>query len=303
MIRIPYGKDRLFRKPLCSTADYGSHLTAAPAELVAGDVKVKHDRLIPTTAAFKQVAFTSGGVLEIRPGDVITGATSGATATVIGSVLTSGTWAGGDAAGTLVVRSDAGTFQAENLNTPTQANIATIGGALAASGVPAFANEEILFGVPGSQFLGQRGIVLIKDQTGTELWCDDGYEFETVDHPLAADPQGCLYAGVATAIGASSFTGENGESGIAYPLAGDVDTAPGLVAVVEDSTLGQGQVVPILSFVHATRVFTLRYAWPLTPTGTLSYKIYAISDLPVDLKRILGVARAAGQTPPTARIG
>ena len=60
---------------------------------------------------YSQIAFTSGGVMEPRIGDIITGNTSGETATVVSiSALTSGAWADGDAAGTITYRSDSGTF-------------------------------------------------------------------------------------------------------------------------------------------------------------------------------------------------
>ena len=82
---------------------------------------------------YSQVAFTSGGTRAIIAGDTVTGATSGATATVrsVGT-LTSGSWAGGDAAGTLQLISRNGTFQSENLDVTTakgasSANSATIG--------------------------------------------------------------------------------------------------------------------------------------------------------------------------------
>ena len=60
---------------------------------------------------YTQIAFTSGGVMEPRKGDIVTGNTSGETATVISiSALTSGAWADGDAAGTITYRSDSGAF-------------------------------------------------------------------------------------------------------------------------------------------------------------------------------------------------
>lgn len=83
---------------------------------------------VDTTGTLKSLAFTSGGTYEVRPGDVITGATSGATAGVVSLSLSSGTWAGGDAAGTLILDNQAGTFQSENLNVGTDTNVATIGG-------------------------------------------------------------------------------------------------------------------------------------------------------------------------------
>lgn len=50
------------------------------------------------------------GTSEIRQGDVLTGATSGATAVVDQVLLASGTWAGGDAGGTLLLKKVVGTF-------------------------------------------------------------------------------------------------------------------------------------------------------------------------------------------------
>jgi len=76
----------------------------------------------------ESLAFTSGGTTEIEEDDVITGAISGATATVKRVILTSGTWAGGDAAGTFILYSQSGTFQAENVDVGASTNLATIAG-------------------------------------------------------------------------------------------------------------------------------------------------------------------------------
>lgn len=76
----------------------------------------------------RSLRFTSGGTAPIVVGNLITGATSGATATVMGIVVETGTWAGGNAAGVLYVSDQNGTFQSENLNTENQSNIATIAG-------------------------------------------------------------------------------------------------------------------------------------------------------------------------------
>lgn len=63
----------------------------------------------------KVIAFTSGSV-EIEAGDTLKGITSGAYATVKQVILDSGTWAGGDAAGWIVLEHEgqSGTFEAEN---------------------------------------------------------------------------------------------------------------------------------------------------------------------------------------------
>lgn len=77
----------------------------------------------------KRVAFTSGGTTAITEGDTITGATSGASATVERIALTSGAWADGDAAGWLVLSGVLGTFVAENLDVGASSDLATIAGA------------------------------------------------------------------------------------------------------------------------------------------------------------------------------
>lgn len=76
----------------------------------------------------RQLNFTSGGTYEIAEGDVITGETSTATATVTRVVVTSGTWAGGDAAGYVVFASQTGTFASETIKVGANLNVATIAG-------------------------------------------------------------------------------------------------------------------------------------------------------------------------------
>lgn len=80
----------------------------------------------------RELAFTSGGTTAIAEGDTITGATSGATAVITRVVLTSGTWAGGTAAGKFIFASQTGTFQSENINVGASPNLATIAGNSAA---------------------------------------------------------------------------------------------------------------------------------------------------------------------------
>lgn len=97
-----------------------------------------HTRI--TYNAGGSIAFTGGGTAEPLPGCLLTGASSGASAYIIGVQLDSGTWAGGDAAGTLALSGLTGgtAFEAENLNCSgavTQNNIATIGAALSTIGM------------------------------------------------------------------------------------------------------------------------------------------------------------------------
>jgi hypothetical protein len=90
----------------------------------------------------RRVSFTSGGVAELEEGDTVVGATSGATAVVARVFLESGTWAAGTAAGYLLLNTQTGTFQAENLDAPAvQMNIATIA-----------ANSTVLTLPPGGRY-------------------------------------------------------------------------------------------------------------------------------------------------------
>ncbi len=71
------------------------------------------------------------GTSEIKQGDVLVGATSGATAVVDQVVLASGSWAGGDAAGTLLLRKVVGAFQNAEYLRVSSVNMARAAGASA----------------------------------------------------------------------------------------------------------------------------------------------------------------------------
>lgn len=80
-------------------------------------------------ASITKLAFNSGST-EPSVGDTISGATSGATATVFEVDVSSGSFGGGDAAGDIWLTNQSGTFQSENLDndTTTDTNVATISG-------------------------------------------------------------------------------------------------------------------------------------------------------------------------------
>lgn len=62
------------------------------------------------TSIYDQITFTSGGTYEPKPEETVTGNSSGETAVVVSTVLSSGSWAGGDAAGTITYKSASGAF-------------------------------------------------------------------------------------------------------------------------------------------------------------------------------------------------
>ena len=75
------------------------------------------------------LGFDSGGTAEISAGDTITGQTSAAAAMVISISLDSGTWAGGDAAGTFTLRRLKGTFaNNEEIKVGAVTGMATVDG-------------------------------------------------------------------------------------------------------------------------------------------------------------------------------
>lgn len=67
----------------------------------------------------RNIPFTSGGVTPILAGDKIKGATSGAVARVADVIIATGSWAGGDAAGMIILDDGdpekTGTFTTENI--------------------------------------------------------------------------------------------------------------------------------------------------------------------------------------------
>jgi len=124
---------------------YGSRMQVMPIRVeglkLHGDVNpsvvselMLGDLIEAMTGIVWTLGFTSGGTYEIEVGDTIEGATGAATAYVVGVSLSSGSWAGGDAAGTLTLRRVTGTFQAENLDAGANGNVATIAGGATGSG-------------------------------------------------------------------------------------------------------------------------------------------------------------------------
>jgi len=123
-----YGKNECslsVRIEALAMAMSGTEEPAEVGEILLGDV------IEGMTAPVLTMAFTSGSH-EISVGDTITGATSGATAYVAGVSLSAGTWAGGDAAGTLTLRRLAGKIVAESLDVGTDLNVATTSGTITA---------------------------------------------------------------------------------------------------------------------------------------------------------------------------
>lgn len=113
------------------------------------------DAVDASASGDKTLAYTSGGTYEAMPGDWLRDPVSGAKGRIYSITLSSGTWAGGDAAGTFYLTDVTGTFAAGNMNigtevADTQTNVCTVGGdasAIAAtdkSGVAITRDAQIL---------------------------------------------------------------------------------------------------------------------------------------------------------------
>ena len=119
--------ERIYGKRVCSmpviVECFYFHGAVSPSVIVE---KISGDLISCITGIEKLLTFTSGGTHEIVPGELIVGATSAVTARVIAVNLTTGTWAGGTAAGTLRVRLQTGVFVSEKLKIGADVDVATI---------------------------------------------------------------------------------------------------------------------------------------------------------------------------------
>jgi len=178
-----YATDALFVFPLIEDGDADFVTDYTPA---SGDAKVWNDNLLfSTTLSAETVAFTSGGTRVMVRGDTVTGATSAQTATLIAAVLTSGTWAGGTAAGFLFVKSASGAFQSENLNTGGQSNNCTIGGDLDGTVQPlSIGNGLFACALTSTEMTCEQGIIAIID-SATKAIEDQAIHFTTYGNASA----------------------------------------------------------------------------------------------------------------------
>jgi len=141
VVQIASGNQHSMIIKIESAAAHGTTNPSVIAEQLLGDM------IEAMTAVAWTLSFTSGGTYEPKVGDVVTGATGGATATIEAIAVGSGTWAGGDAAGTFTLRRLDGLFQVENLNVGATLNVATIAGAPSGSKAVALVTGGLAEGV------------------------------------------------------------------------------------------------------------------------------------------------------------
>lgn len=107
------------------------------------------------------IPFNTGSVAPVV-GEIVTGAISGAFGTVVQAVVTSGSWAGGTAAGTLYVNTITGTFQAEGVTGSVAAAFNATGAQVVTTIAPGghyeFQNYNFYGDVAGLRMYGVSGV-------------------------------------------------------------------------------------------------------------------------------------------------
>lgn len=132
-------------------------IAVSGANIVTGDNDIQIESVdsptqitLESRLAFSDIAFTSGGTREIFTSDTVVGATSGATGRIESVTVDTGSFAGGDAAGTLRLKFQTGAFQSETIGAqsadpPHNTNIANVAGnstALQASNVDYYLEQS-----------------------------------------------------------------------------------------------------------------------------------------------------------------
>lgn len=178
-----------------------------------------------------EIAFTSGGTYEIEEGDTITGATSTETATVERVQVTSGSWAGGDAAGWLTLSSPSGAFQAENLDVGANADVATISGD--ASAITLQPSGRLDYDI--SKFADPQGDERVYGADGVNNgWEFDGTVFAKIRTGMTDDTPDHVIEHKRQLIFA--FDGSIQHSGVGNPFSWSVVLGAAEIATSEDIT-------------------------------------------------------------------
>ena len=296
---LPYGKS-------CAIVTAVLDAEGSPAGLVlevgmtfaAGDVTLQSSEQPATALTAELVAFTSGGTEQIYPGDTLTGATSAETCVVIDVIVTSGSWAGGDAAGFIFAESVSGVFQSENLNNTTTgtANVATIGADFTAGvGAVVADSKSIAFALTSAETQCRWGQVEIVDQTDTEVWLETTYPFVTYGHPYAFHkPEGDGF------ILASGIVGDTGNSTTALHLVDQRgaglsysnDELNDLLVAVYDVSAEEWHSTWSTDFANTGSLLSVE-ALPFTPANDTDRYVITSIKRKVDVARWLGTAVSA----------
>lgn len=215
-MRRQYNQDALFYFPL---VDAGSVDFVASVTIAAGDAKVFTDEQISANPTAEAIAFTSGSEVPAA-GDTLVGATSTETAVFMFAVVTSGTWAGGDAAGFLFCKTVSGVFQSENINIQGgTANVLTIGGDFTTGIFVTIGNSMYAIALTAAEMSCKQGEIHIID-SATKEWEDQAIQFETEGHADSLHPANVNV----TSVSGSSDAANNMETVFDTDFATNYDT-------------------------------------------------------------------------------
>ncbi len=196
--------------------------------------------------------FTDGGTTEIAEEDTVTGSVSGETAVVKRVILTSGTWAGGDAAGRLIVYSVSGAFQAENLLV-SAADLATI----AADAVPNTFAAGGRFETVEKNFGGHSGTNRMYGADGVSLGFEwDGAVFVPILTGMTTDTPAHVFVHKKHLF--YSFTGGSVQhSGIGTPYVWTILAGATEIAIGEEITGFSGNATKTLTIFGRNKIMIL----------------------------------------------
>lgn len=201
----------------------------------------------------RSLPFTSGGTYEILEGDTIVGASSAASAVVGRVILESGTWAGGDAAGRLILTGQTGSFAAENLNVGANGNVATVAADSTANALPPggrydFVNHNFYGRSDRRRMYGCNGVGPAFE------W--DGAVFVPIITGMAEDEPTHI-AVFKNQLFLSFPGGSNQHSGVGDPYQFTIVSGAGEIAVGDDVTGYVQGYAKILGIFTRNKVFVL----------------------------------------------
>lgn len=247
--------------------------------LAADDVQLATNKQSMSTLTAEYAAFTSGSV-EPRVGATLSGATSSETAVVIGFILSSGTWGGGDAAGTIFVEQVSGVFTAtENLDNDdtSDTNVMTLTADFTGGIGAAMVGRVLGVALTASEMSCKWGHVDITDETATEVFLETWAKFQTYGHPDAMHPT----AGDATHLLSTTIDVVTSQTDLqlAQGLV-DADAANSMMVVIRDATVtNQKSVRTGDDYIVANNNLILRTAPDFTVAAGDVVDIYAVSPI------------------------
>ncbi len=229
----------------------------------------------------KEIDFTSGGTYVTAEGVTVEGETGGATAVVRRIVIQSGTMAGGDAAGYLVLSGQTGTFETETLKVGANLNVMSISSDSSAITLPAAGRYEF----HNYNFYGASDLYRMYGANGVGKAFEwDGTYFGPIRTGMSADTPEYVQAHKKHLF--LSFPGGSIQhSGIGAPYTWSVVLGASEIAVGQDCTGLLSDVSGLLT------IFGRNYVGALYGTDSTSW---VLEDLATDAGAVARSAQRIG---------